>query len=152
MKSQNQIVASDTRVEDFSGDNWDSDILDLLQSDDAEVRKAHLSGAQLPYANLTGMNLSEADLSSANLSYANLSQCDLRNANLKEANLDHADLRAADLRGSDLSMTKLNHTKVSGAIFNTETKLTIDKRDAILAGMVFMDSDGEPDIEISYES
>lgn len=146
MKSQLDPFVSKSHVEDFSGENHDNEVIDFLQHEDDPI---DLSGAHLYQANLSGMDLRRADISFADLSYSDLSQADLRDAKLLEANLDHADLRAADLRGTDLSEIKLHHTKLTGAIFDTKTKMTIEKREAIYRGMVFLESDGEPDVVVT---
>src|SRR6266567_3849792 len=79
----------------------------------ADLRAAHLSGANLSHANLItadlrgadlrAANLNEALLSGANLSGAYFIGADLSFANLKEAILSHANLSGAILSGAILS-------------------------------------------------
>ncbi len=144
---------NEPRVEDLSGENWDDAIVNFLQHD-GEARD--LSGAQLSYADLTREDLRAANLSDTDLRFANLSQCDLRAANLTNSNLESADLRVADLRGANLLGARLSHAKVAGAIFDSETKMPIRKRTAIMSGMVYLESDiedekSEPE-NVDYES
>ena len=65
-------------------------------------------------ANLRGADLSEADLSGANLIGADLSGADLSGANLHGANLRVADLSGANLRGADLSEAEMQNVKFYG--------------------------------------
>ena len=67
------------------------------------VKWAIKNNADLRSANLSYADLSYADLRSANLSYADLSYADLRSANLSYADLSYANLRSADLRSANLS-------------------------------------------------
>ena len=66
-------------------------------------------------ANLRGADLSDADLRDANLSGANLRGADLRDANLRGADLSGADLSDADLRDADLSGADLRGANLSDA-------------------------------------
>jgi len=97
----------------------------------ADLRAAHLSGANLSHANLItadlrgadlrAANLNEALLSGANLSGAYFIGADLSFANLKEAILSHANLSGADLRATDLSHANLSGAILSGAILSGAT-------------------------------
>ena len=85
----------------------------------SEILKKHLAwindepgGEQ---ANLRYADLSSADLSSANLRYADLSSADLRSADLSSANLRSADLSSADLRYANLSSANLRYADLSSA-------------------------------------
>ena len=64
----------------------------------AVAENANLRAADLSDANLRAANLSAADLSDADLRAANLSAADLSDANLRAADLSAANLSAADLR------------------------------------------------------
>jgi uncharacterized protein YjbI with pentapeptide repeats len=87
---------------------------------DAYLRCANLSKANLSEANLRGADLSCANLSGAylrcaDLSCANLSKADLRDAKLSEANLRDTNLNEANLRGADLSCANLSEANLRGA-------------------------------------
>jgi uncharacterized protein YjbI with pentapeptide repeats len=72
----------------------------------ASLRKAYLSGADLSGAHFTDAHLSVADLSGANLRQANLSYANLGRANLIGADLTSANLSNAYLGGADLRKAK----------------------------------------------
>ena len=81
---------------------------DVVQQ--AVMRGADLSGADLRSANLRGADLSSADLRSADLSSA-----DLRGAYLSGADLSSAYLRGAYLSGADLSGADLRSANLGSA-------------------------------------
>ena len=66
----------------------------------ADLREAHLIGADLRGADLQGADLRDANLEGADLTGARLMQADLRGANLTNADLSDVDLRQADLRSA----------------------------------------------------
>ena len=84
-------------------------------NDEADGKKADLSGANLRYADLSSADLSSANLRDADLSGANLSSANLRDANLRYADLRDANLRYADLSSADLSSANLRDADLSGA-------------------------------------
>jgi uncharacterized protein YjbI with pentapeptide repeats len=81
----------------------------------ADLRGAHLIGANLSRAGLRYANLSGADLRRANLTEANLYDADLRQADLEGANLTLADLSGADLSIADLSYANLSGADLVGS-------------------------------------
>lgn len=80
---------------------------DLSRSD---LRKMHLTGANLNHARLGG-----ADLSRAHLACASLYRAQLSEANLSGADLYRADLSRADLSGAQLVRTQMESADLSGA-------------------------------------
>jgi len=66
------------------------------------LRRASLSGADMPDVNLVGANLREAELGGASLNRSDLSGADLENARLDRASLIGARLVAANLERSSL--------------------------------------------------
>ena len=84
-------------------------------SDNADLRNADLSSADLGDAKLHNANLTYADLSSVDLHYANLSYADLSCADLSNADLRSADLRNANLTYADLSCVDLHYANLSYA-------------------------------------
>jgi hypothetical protein len=42
MKGQNQNAVRDTHVEDYSGKNWDSEIIDILQKEGVETHDSSI--------------------------------------------------------------------------------------------------------------
>jgi len=102
----------------------------LWLNNDANGKRADLSGAYLSGANLRSANLSCAKLSGANLSFANLSFADLSGANLSDAylsgaNLRSANLRSANLSGANLSNANLSFVNLSGANSNKYNFLAV---------------------------
>ncbi len=78
----------------------------------AYLSGAYLSGAYLSGAYLRGANLRGADLSGAYLSGAYLSGANLRGADLSGANLSRANLSWADLSGANLSRANLSNLHI----------------------------------------
>jgi hypothetical protein len=73
-----------------------------------DLYKANLSGADLRGAHLSGADLYKANLSGADLRGAHLRWADLRGADLSGAHLRRADLCDADLSGAHLSGAHLS--------------------------------------------
>ena len=117
----------------FSGDvlfEYESDnatmkkAVEAAVDDDADLRGADLSDADLSDADLRGADLSDADLRDADLRGADLSDADLRGADLRGADLRGADLRGADLRGADLSDADLR----GAAIYYSDGNFDVNYR------------------------
>jgi hypothetical protein len=107
-------------VEDWNW--WRSENRDIIRPnlDGADLREADLREANLREAFLFGANFSRADLRradlrGAHLSQANLSRADLREADLREANLSGANLTGADLSGADLTLANLSDSDLREA-------------------------------------
>lgn len=121
-------------IQDDKGDTQDiirPAIIGLANADlnEADLRwanlsRADLSEADLKNANLRWADLSEADLSRADLSRADLSGADLSRANLKEADLSYAELSGADLSRANLKETDLSYADLSGARLSSTFNLT----------------------------
>jgi hypothetical protein len=92
-----------------------SEVENLKDLSDANLRGANLSDADLINADLSGANLSDADLRGADLRGANLINADLSGANLSGANLINADLINADLSNADLLNANLSDADLRGA-------------------------------------
>jgi len=88
------------------------EILPVLRQ--ADLRGAHLKGANLNEADLIGANLSRADFRAADLAGANLDRANLRRADLFGAHLNGANLRGAHLLESNLSRAHLNGVNLNG--------------------------------------
>lgn len=91
---------------------------DLVQGVDEEdpvirLEEADLRGANLSYANLEGANLVGADLSYANLRGVKLGDAKLVGADVISANLNNADLSSADLEVANLSFADLSYSDMS---------------------------------------
>ena len=110
----------------------------------SNLRKADLSGANLPNAKLMGSNLSrsklrKAKLRNAQLVGANLSSAELEGADLSGANLEGADLGGAQLKGSILSRARmkganLNSANLEGADLSRAIRTGAALNSANLAG------------------
>lgn len=147
-EKQNDLSRADLSGANLSEAHLDGAELVLARLSHAELRRASLAGAHLSYANLHEADLKDIDLSNADLSFATLTQTDLRGARMFGANLENADLRAADLRGVNLINARLTRTELAGAIFNEATRLPFDRKEALDLGMIFMESDSQPDVEV----
>jgi uncharacterized protein YjbI with pentapeptide repeats len=93
---------------------------DLEEADlrGAVLSGANLSNAYLSQANLGGTHLNEADLSRAQLAMAYLSGANLKNVDLSRAGLALAYLVGANLSGANLSYANLTEANLSGADFS----------------------------------
>jgi uncharacterized protein YjbI with pentapeptide repeats len=118
----------------LSGANLSGAVLGACHLRQADLRGANLSGADLSSSGegTAGTRLDEADLRGAILTRANLQQTLLAGANLEGANLEEADLRRANLananlRKADLRGAKLDDTQLDGA------DLSGAKRDATVS-------------------
>jgi len=80
----------------------------------ANLRTAHLKGADLPGAHLEGANLAIANLEGAHLRGTHLEGANLWRAHLEGANLEGANLEGADL-GAYLEDANLLEANLSGA-------------------------------------
>ena len=119
-------------------------LLDEKDGEQATLRYANLSGANLSGAdlrradlsgaNLSGADLRRADLSDATLSDATLYGADLSDATLRYANLRYANLSGADLSGADLSDATLYCANLSGANLRHANLRSADLRRADLRG------------------
>ena len=89
----------------------------IFQSTKTTYKEA-VEEANLREANLSGANLSEANLSEADLSGANLREANLREANLSGANLREAELHNAKFygRGGHIKIKKENLAGFLGAL------------------------------------
>jgi lipoprotein-anchoring transpeptidase ErfK/SrfK len=84
--------------------------------DKANLRAADLSESCLDYANLDGANLSKLSLRGASLRFTRLSAATLAAADLFGANLTHARLDRADLKAANLSNARLDYADFAGAV------------------------------------
>lgn len=100
--------------------------LDLSQTD---VRRANLRDAHLEGANLVWAHLDMSDLSNAHLGGAYLVRASLDGAVLKGTHLQGADLSEALLTGADLSGARLEGACLLGAIGLTEEQLGVARTD-----------------------
>ncbi len=82
----------------------------------ADLRKAHLEGANFGSAQLLGANLEGAGLQGITLTDAKLDNVNLNSANLQGANLEKARLRNADLRHAHLEGADLNEAQLQGSL------------------------------------
>ena len=91
-----------------------SDAVDdiMIYLNEANLKKANLSGANIKRAHLKGASLEDANLRGASLNGANLSGADLDRANLHEVNLQGANLQGVSFKGTDLSKANLIGTNV----------------------------------------
>ena len=95
-----------------------------LLGDEADFRRANLTGACLVRANLGGANLGGVNLTGANLGGADLGGANLFEADLSGANLLEADLSGANLLGADLSgVIGLTPDQIRCARIDPSTKL-----------------------------
>jgi uncharacterized protein YjbI with pentapeptide repeats len=92
-----------------------SDHAKSLKTNNKEGQRAELRGAHLHGANLSHVNLREANLSGAYLSLADLRGADLSGATLRLADLSAAHLCGANLSGADLMKALLSGTQLDGA-------------------------------------
>ena len=83
--------------------------------EDADMSGADLMHARLDRANLTAADLSNACLDYADLDSANLTRLNLRGASLRFTGLSTADLEAADLSGANLMHARLNQANLCAA-------------------------------------
>lgn len=127
------------------------------QTDQIDLRGAHLLGAALGSANLSGANLEGANMTGASLHGADLSGAKMTSACLHRAHLLGTDLTGArflaadlsqvvaqraafcnaDLSSADLSHAELQRADVSGAHFGTANLTGVSLRDANLSGALF---------------
>lgn len=99
---------------------------------DAEMEKAVFTGCFLENAMLERNNLQQSDFSGVNAKFARFNRSDMRNSNLKKMNIMQGSLRKVQLFGSDLTGTNLysaelyklktGETKLDGVNFDM-TKL-----------------------------
>lgn len=104
----------------------------------ADLRYAHLEGADLHYvhleradlrsahlegADLTKVHLQSADLNSTHLEYADLTHAHLESSYLGSAHLERAILKETHLEGVDLYKAHLEGTVLCGAFFDNATTL-----------------------------
>lgn len=87
-----------------------------------DLNNAYLRGADLSTANLEKVNLQSADLEDANLEDANLEKANLLGANLRDADLSGAVLRGSNLqrvnlRGAELKGANLMHAFIGSTVF-----------------------------------
>lgn len=87
----------------------------------AVLRRAILFGTNFSRANLQDTVLSEADLQEAGFSGADLRCADLTGANLKEADFSGADLRCADLTGAELKGAIFKRAQLKDAKVDKES-------------------------------
>ena len=80
----------------------------------ADLRQAHLIGADFRGSDLRGADLREANLEGADLTGALLEGADLRRANLTNAELAGVDLRNADLRDAQVINAYAPNVRTSG--------------------------------------
>jgi hypothetical protein len=99
-----------------------------------DLRKTHLSLADLSGVNLHRANLYRTNLRNADLSHADLSHADLSGANLVEADLSDADLSGANLHSAALSGANLSGANLSGASLSRAFLWETDLSDADLSG------------------
>ncbi|MEN0062159.1 MAG: toll/interleukin-1 receptor domain-containing protein [Myxococcota bacterium] len=111
-KRLKQYVRSEQLVDDLDSSEADLAGAYLIKANlfGAWLTEANLQGAQLDWSNLNG-----ADLTRANLQGANLTGADLRDACLKEANLRKANLQAAQLDGANLEEADLTGAQLRSA-------------------------------------
>lgn len=93
----------------------------------AELKGAVLSRAFLRRAKLMNAKLNKAFLLYADLGKANLSKADLSQAKLMKADLTNAILCDADLTGVDLKLVDLSNADLTGAIFDLENIIDLEK-------------------------
>jgi uncharacterized protein YjbI with pentapeptide repeats len=103
----------------------------------AKLRGANLIRADLSYSNFVG-----AELIDAHFNFATLRKTDLRGARLDNAQLQSSVmigtlLDGASLVGADLTGVDLRETSLQGAIYNSETKMSLTSEQARARGMVF---------------
>lgn len=87
----------------YSGPNLSS----FVNTPNASLGYADLTGADLYSANLTRANFNDADLTGANLNRADLIGANFSNADLTGASLTFADLFLSNFTGADLTGTSL---------------------------------------------
>jgi uncharacterized protein YjbI with pentapeptide repeats len=99
-----------------------------------DLHGASLAGANLAGADLHGTNLARADLHGASLAGANLAKADLHDTNLARANLAGADLHGANLREANLAGVDLYDTNLEGANLFLVNLVKVNLPRARLAG------------------
>lgn len=122
-----KLVAANLKGGNFSGaimgntaDDFDEDYIVLLN--EADLRKANLSSANLNQASFEHADLRFANLSSAKLMMANFNNANLEGANLRYANLYVGELDNANLKGADLRFSTLLNASMDGAVYDSTTK------------------------------
>lgn len=111
------------------------------------LRQANFEDAVLEEALLTAVRAEGADFSrsrvtTANLNNSNLSQSTWKNSSLafsqfKGANLTDADLSEANLRSVDFGTSNIEKAKLTGAVFNSKTKMKLSQEEALKLGMIY---------------
>jgi uncharacterized protein YjbI with pentapeptide repeats len=102
----------------------------------ADLRKAHLEGADLSWANLEYVDFREAQLQGADLS-----RTQLQGANLFQAQLEHANLTAAQLEGAILTVAQLRSADLIGAQLEGAALSEAHLESADLTGAQLKDAD-----------
>lgn len=110
------ILYTSGQAHPYSGPN----LSPFVNTDDANLGYADLSGADLyradlDFANFPGADLTGADLYRADLNYTNFNGADLTGASLIRADLYFASLIGADLIGANLFGADLYFADLSGA-------------------------------------
>jgi uncharacterized protein YjbI with pentapeptide repeats len=102
----------------------------------ADLREAHLPLGDLTAADLTGADLTAAYLGGAHLAGANLREAYLGGAHFPQADLTGADLTAANLAGANLYQTNLARAKLHQANMTGALLLETHLEGADLTGCV----------------
>lgn len=117
---------------------------DLSQADLSHVTAAQSKcrGANMIRADLSYSNFAGAELIDVRLNFATLRHTDLRGARLDNAQLQSsimigALLDGASLVGADLTGVDLREASLQGALYNSETKMSLTSEQARARGMVF---------------
>ena len=109
------LHAGDLRHAQLRGAHLQGADLGEAHLEGAKLREAHLEGADLSEAHLRWANLREAQLQEALLALANLEGADLTDANLERAFFFGAHLEGADLAEAHLERAGLGGANLKGA-------------------------------------
>ena len=104
----------------------------------SELEQANFSCSLINMSDLYGSNFKNANLEYVEIRNTDLSYSNLQGANLVGALLSNSDLSCTDLRKANLKKCVTNRSKFQNAVFDENTVLPFDRKEAEKLGMIFI--------------